>query len=120
MSMKKRKTEIEGAVFKKRPSNNTMSRLLKISSNADSVSISSSSPGSFSRHLDRSNNKNRVMITGDKKTNDLERHPPIFEEVMEEEEEWNFQDATKDKRRSKKMSTVKVKLDKLEPSEKSE
>lgn len=49
----------------------------------DTSSQSSSSPGSFARVLDRTNDHNRIMILDDKLS---KKADPIFEEVLEEDE----------------------------------
>lgn len=82
LSMKKRKTQI-GANIKDSAVKN-MSKFLNPRSLIDSSSQSSSSPGSFSRKIDRTSDRNRIILGEDPLNQNAE---PIYEEAFEEEDD---------------------------------
>lgn len=104
MSLNKRKTTFYVSPVKK-DSKNTLSKYSKLSSVMDSSSLASSSPGTFTRQLDRTGNKNRILIGDDQPSHE---NNPIHEEAIEEEDE-----LIPETRRTR-LSTVKVTLTKLE------
>lgn len=112
-SMQKRKSEAQNSKQTlRRPSTFNLGRTLHVSSNAESVSMSSSSPGSFSRALDRGSLKNRVIIMGgdNRSKNEHEPIPEDMEELNEDEDDALASSGTS----RRKLSTVKVKINKLE------
>lgn len=100
----KRKT----TTFGKSPvenSNKSISKFLKVSTVHDNSSQTSSSPGSFSRHLDRTSDRNRIFIGEETK-----KHEPIYEEASEEDDEAHGSEFIK----RVQSNTVKLSAKKLE------
>lgn len=109
LSMNKRKTTY-GSGTPQEGNRKSISKFLKVGSLADGSSQSSSSPGSFSRHLDRTSDKNRIFIGED---NSNHKHEPILEEALEEEEE-NLYNSGSELIKRVQSNTVKLNVKKLD------